>query len=307
MSNSATNETNGEGGLYPIRTVSDLTGVNAITLRAWERRHALFEPIRQPSGHRLYSQGHIDLIIKIVGLLDQGMRIGQVKAHLEAETTPRKNQQTDNIWKRYLDQMTACITRFDEAGLEAVCTKALSLYPEATVTENLMVPLLKELECGWQNNKGCIIEERFFSFYIRNKFGARFHHRLQSQNGPKILLSCVPGDRYETGLLLFALAASAAGYKTILLGADMPLHELPATAKKTGCKAIILSGRLRPEPKILNRALPALTLETDIPVFLGGQASVELHDVLKRANVHALGTNLNTSLARLGEFVSLQQ
>lgn len=295
-----------ETGLYPIRTVSDLTGVNAITLRAWERRHALFEPIRQPSGHRLYSQENIDLIIKVVGLLDQGMRIGQVKAHLEAETTP-ETFQADNIWRRYLDQMTACTIQFDEAGLEAVCTKALSLYPEATVTENLLVPLLKELECGWENNKGCIIEEHFFSFYIRNKLGARFHHRVQSQNGPKLLLSCMPGDRYEIGLLLFALAANAAGYKTILLGADMPLHELPATAKKTGCKAIILSGRLRPEPKILNRSLPELTLGTDIPVFLGGQASVELHDVLRRAKVHALGTNLNSGLARLAEFVPFQQ
>lgn len=39
--------------LYPIRTVSDLTGVNATTLRAWERRYGLIKPLRTDTGHRL--------------------------------------------------------------------------------------------------------------------------------------------------------------------------------------------------------------------------------------------------------------
>ena len=67
-------------GLFPIRTVSELTGVNAITLRAWETRYGLIDPIRKPSGHRLYTQEHIDLINRVVGLLDRGMRIGQINA-----------------------------------------------------------------------------------------------------------------------------------------------------------------------------------------------------------------------------------
>ena len=60
-----------DSGLYPIGTVSELTGVNAITLRAWERRYSLFEPVRKASGHRLYTQQHIDLINRIVGLLEE--------------------------------------------------------------------------------------------------------------------------------------------------------------------------------------------------------------------------------------------
>ena len=85
MSNSAKKTESPETALYPIRTVSDLTDVNAITLRAWERRYGLFEPIRKTSGHRLYTQAHIDLITRVVGLLDRGMHIGQIKAQLEAE------------------------------------------------------------------------------------------------------------------------------------------------------------------------------------------------------------------------------
>ena len=42
-----------EGGQYPIRTVSSLTGVNSITLRAWERRYGLIKPIRSIGGFSL--------------------------------------------------------------------------------------------------------------------------------------------------------------------------------------------------------------------------------------------------------------
>jgi len=67
---------------YPIRTVSSLTGVNAITLRAWERRYGLIKPVRTPSGHRLYTRTDIDMIHRIVALLDKGIAIGQVRTAL---------------------------------------------------------------------------------------------------------------------------------------------------------------------------------------------------------------------------------
>ena len=76
--------------LYPIRAVSALTGVNSITLRAWERRYGLIKPVRTPKGHRLYTREDIDLIHKVTALLDKGVAISQVRAALglrqEADT-----------------------------------------------------------------------------------------------------------------------------------------------------------------------------------------------------------------------------
>ena len=142
---------------------------------------------------------------------------------------------------------------------------------------------------------------------MRNKLGARFHHLSRPAGGPKLLLACLPGDRHETGLLLFALSANAAGYMTILLGADMPLEDLPAVARKTGSSGIVLSGVLLPGSELLDSALPELTQQTDVPVFLGGHASVKVHDALKRAGVKALGTDLKTGLARLLEVIPVKE
>ena len=40
----------------PIREVARQTGVNAVTLRAWERRYGLIVPHRTEKGHRLYTR-----------------------------------------------------------------------------------------------------------------------------------------------------------------------------------------------------------------------------------------------------------
>ena len=57
--------------LFPIREVSRLTGVNPVTLRAWERRYGLIQPTRTDSGHRLYSQADIDAAGKLAGDMKQ--------------------------------------------------------------------------------------------------------------------------------------------------------------------------------------------------------------------------------------------
>ena len=55
------------GSMLPIRTVADLTGINPVTLRAWERRYGLIQPTRTESGHRLYSMRDVEAVREILG------------------------------------------------------------------------------------------------------------------------------------------------------------------------------------------------------------------------------------------------
>ncbi len=66
-----------QNALYPIREVARLTGVNPITLRAWERRYNLIEPVRTESGHRLYTQEHIDFLHETLRLMEEGIPISR--------------------------------------------------------------------------------------------------------------------------------------------------------------------------------------------------------------------------------------
>lgn len=282
------------GARYPIRTVSMMTGVNVITLRAWESRYGLITPERKKSGHRLYTQEHIDLINKVVGLLDRGMRIGQVKAYLESkgEETDGHESQHD-IWHRFLDGMLAAVIRFDEEALDIVYSEALTFYNISTVTQRLLRPLLVELGQRWASGYGTVAEEHFFAFYMRNKLGARFHHKTRNTQGKKVLMACLPGERHETGLLLLALALNESGFYPVVLGADMPLEDIPEVTDKIGCEAVLLSGIVEPGKQLLETQLPRLVSSVDVPVFLGGPVSVNCVDEIMRAGAVALGADID--------------
>jgi DNA-binding transcriptional MerR regulator/methylmalonyl-CoA mutase cobalamin-binding subunit len=292
--------------LYTIGTVSKLTGVGAITLRAWERRYGLIRPVRKKSGHRLYTRQHIDQINRITALTQQGVRISQIRPEMlesavagETETGPDADS-----WKDYLNSMMAAIISFDEERLEEIYNEALSLYPIGIVTRRLLTPLLIELGLRWENNEGSVAEEHFFAFYLRNKLGARYHHRGRSNQGPLILLAGLPGEYHEIGLLLFALAAHESGFRVLPLGANMPLDDLSAVARKKGCEAIVLSGAIEPSRDTLNHDLPDLVSGSAIPVLVGGLSSVYACDSINRAGAEALGRNIEHGLQRLSEVLS---
>ena len=64
--------------LFPIREVARLTGVNPVTLRAWEWRYGLIVPTRTESGHRLYSMTDIERVRSIFGWIGRGVAVNEI-------------------------------------------------------------------------------------------------------------------------------------------------------------------------------------------------------------------------------------
>ncbi|MGM0476044.1 MAG: MerR family transcriptional regulator [Pseudomonadota bacterium] len=288
-------------GLYPIRTVASLTGVNPITLRAWERRYGLIRPHRTPKGHRLYTQGDIDLVNRVVQLLGQGISISRVRPLLEAEQSTEEENNKENPWHTYIERMHNAIIKFEESGLDAAYNEALALYPIDTVTEYLLLPMMRKLGNLWNQREGGIAEEHFFATYLRNKLGARFHHMNQGNDGPRLLTACLPGERHELGLMLFSLSAAARNYRSILLGADVPLPQIALAAARINPEALILSSSMPPGRKVLETELPELIHTVEQPVFIGGDTSIRHHDAIVRAGARPLGNEMAPALRRLEE------
>ena len=63
---------------YRIGTVARLTGISPDTLRIWERRYAVVEPMRSPGGGRQYSSGDVERLQLIKQLVDNGDAIGSI-------------------------------------------------------------------------------------------------------------------------------------------------------------------------------------------------------------------------------------
>ncbi len=71
--------------IYPIRTVAQLSGVDARRLRSWEAEYQLLHPARTRGGHRLYSSRDLHLIQEIRRLVDEeGMSLQGIRGWLAA-------------------------------------------------------------------------------------------------------------------------------------------------------------------------------------------------------------------------------
>ena len=81
--NGTATQTASEQRLYRIGEVSRLTELKPFVLRYWETEFPMLEPVKSPSGHRVYRQEDVDMVFKIKRLLyDEGFTIAGARRHL---------------------------------------------------------------------------------------------------------------------------------------------------------------------------------------------------------------------------------
>jgi DNA-binding transcriptional MerR regulator len=69
--------------LFRIGEVSRLTATKAFVLRYWETEFPTLQPVKSPSGHRLYRREDIETVFEIKRLLyDEGFTIVGARKHL---------------------------------------------------------------------------------------------------------------------------------------------------------------------------------------------------------------------------------
>jgi DNA-binding transcriptional MerR regulator len=80
---STATQTATEERLYRIGEVSRLSELKPFVLRYWETEFPMLEPVKSPSGHRMYRQEDVDMVFRIKRLLyDEGFTIAGARRHL---------------------------------------------------------------------------------------------------------------------------------------------------------------------------------------------------------------------------------
>jgi len=76
-----------EKSLFRIGEVSRLTATKAFVLRYWESEFPALQPVKSPSGHRLYRREDIETVFEIKRLLyEEGFTIAGARKHLAEQT-----------------------------------------------------------------------------------------------------------------------------------------------------------------------------------------------------------------------------
>jgi DNA-binding transcriptional MerR regulator len=290
-----------ENGWLPIREVARLTGVNAVTLRAWERRYGLIVPHRTPKGHRLYTTEHVNRVLTILTWLNRGVSVSQVKQLIDDQQAPAASPEND--WDALRLTLQQAISELAERRLDEMVNQAMSLYPPRTLCEQLLLPLLNSLEQRWQGQFGAQLERVFFYSWLRSKLGARLYHNNRQLSGPPVLLVNQSDAVLEPHLWLTAWLVSSADCPVEVFDWPLPVGELALACEYLKPRAVMLYSS---KPLSLSQ-LPRLLHNIECPKLIIGPA-VRIHSDELSVSVHEVSEvtlaedplTAQTALQRLG-------
>jgi DNA-binding transcriptional MerR regulator len=251
-------------GWLPIREVARQTGVNAVTLRAWERRYGLIVPQRTPKGHRLFCAEHVQRILTILTWLNRGVAVSQVKQLLD--TPLALSESVESEWHVLRHTLLNAVTHLSERTLDDTVNQAMALYPPRTLCEQLLMPLLAELEQRWQGQFGAQMERVFFFSWLRSKFGARIYHNNRQLRSAPLLLINHSDLPLEPHLWLTAWLVSSADCPVEVFDWPLPAGELALAVDHLKARGVLLYSS-----KAINLSqLTKLLNSVSCPKFIAG-------------------------------------
>ncbi|GAA4498922.1 MerR family transcriptional regulator [Pseudaeromonas paramecii] len=220
--------------LYPIREVARLTGVNPVTLRAWQRRYGLVEPARTDKGHRLYSQQDIELIRRILAWLELGVSIGQVPALL-AQPASSPAEPGDH-WRDRIDALDEALLALNQRRLESLLSELSASYPLPLWRRQVLTPWLERLAQLPERPDGAALQA-FALQFLELYFG----RRLVAQDKGRPLTLAGAGRLPPLALVLTALEAREAGFAVTLLR-QLSVREARLLAPRLNGPLLVLLG-----------------------------------------------------------------
>jgi MerR family transcriptional regulator, light-induced transcriptional regulator len=268
--------------MYSIKAVSRATGLTVETLRAWERRYRVVVPQRDEMGRRIYGPDDVLRLRRLREATERGHAIGRL-VHLddaslagllhEPERRPQSAMATTFV-ERILD----AARRYASAECEQSLTLAISLMSPARLISEVLEPLLREVGERWHNGEFSISQERLISATVRKHIGLIVETYERTARRQPIVFATLPGERHGLGLLMSAMVCASHGFKIHYLGPDLPAEEIARYAREVGAGLVALSVILHDGIDSVPSQLETLRqgLDPDVPIWLGGTASLSL-------------------------------
>lgn len=293
--------------LLPIREVSRLTGVNSVTLRAWERRHGLITPTRTDGGHRLYTRADVAAVRSILMWTERGVAISKVGSilastrDLEASGHATLSVVDNTGAAAWQGRLRQAVEHFDAPWLDQIYDQILFAYPLSVALENILMPVWRDF-LARHDAFGPLSEWLF----LDNALRASVLQRLTTARGEadhRVLVVAMPGACRELELWVAALLMASESTSISVLAPGQPLEELGLVCGKIKPDALVLFSDQLPSgdfPKKLER----LALGLGCPLLLAGKTADIAQVSLQGSVIGCLGSDGRMMQQRLQQFLA---
>ena len=262
----------------PIGLASNLTGVSASTIRAWERRYGVPTPKRSDNGRRSYDPhalNQIRIMSRLVGNgLPPSMAAKRILAGLPVAQPTGEETNTSEI-DIPLEKLLKSVDGFDADGLSHQLRRLALSLPTHDFFDRVIVPLMARLNARWKNVRPVDRVQE----YLTTETIRKLMHELCRMIKPglprgSVLITPFFNDVHVLPLDALSFLFNARGFRTLQLGpltAPTALRDV-IESTRPDLVAVSMTNRL-PESDLRNLLEQYEDACQETPWIIGGSAA----------------------------------
>ncbi len=227
--------------LLSIGELSQATGISPDTIRVWERRYGVPEPVRLPSGHRRYTPEQLRWLRRAAEAISLGHRPGNVVRASEENLQDLLDRRRTRVEAPSdVESWLELIRSFASRDLTRLLREEFERKPAGDFLTQTLSPLLVAVGRAWSDGRLEVRHEHFFSELLQDLLRSLRVSIGLSGNGPRVLLAGLSDDMHDLPVQMGALLTASKGLQPQILGKDTPIDEIARAATEMRCRGVVV-------------------------------------------------------------------
>jgi MerR family transcriptional regulator, light-induced transcriptional regulator len=217
--------------IFSIKDLENLSGIKAHTIRIWEKRYNVLEPMRTDTNIRYYDLASLQKLLNITLLHNHGYKISKI-SKLPPERIPmmvREIISDKSVKNHAINAFKMAMINFDHSLFFNTYNNLLAEKSFREVFFEVFIPLMNEIGMLWQTDTISPAHEHFISYLIKQKLLVNTEkiQVLEPSKSDKVFVLYLPlNEIHELGLMYLNYEVILSGYKSVYLGESVPIDSL---------------------------------------------------------------------------------
>jgi DNA-binding transcriptional MerR regulator len=243
--------------VFSIKDLENLSGIKAHTIRIWEKRYNVLQPMRTDTNIRLYDLASLQKLLNITLLHEYGYKISKIASYSEDKipSLVREIISSKNAKSHAISAFKMAMMNYDQELFLNTYNWLIAEKSFKEIFYEVFIPLLEELGLLWQSDTITPAHEHFISYLIKQKLLTNTE-KLQMLKRTKFdtvfVLSLPMNEIHELGLMYLNYEILLHGYKAIYLGESMPIDNLKDLKKHFSSITFVSYLTVQPERDAVN-------------------------------------------------------
>jgi len=243
--------------IFSIKDLENLSGIKAHTIRIWEKRYNVLEPMRSETNIRMYDLASLQKLLNITLLHNHGYKISKISKY-PPEKIPllvREIISEKSAKHHAINAFKMAMMNFDQTLFFTTYNTLLSEKSFREVFYEVFIPLMTEIGLLWQTDTITPAHEHFISYLIKQKLliNTEKVQILPPTKTDKVFVLYLPmNEIHELGIMYLNYEILLSGYKTIYLGESVPTESLKDLNKYFDSIVFICYTTVKPDKNSIN-------------------------------------------------------